>query len=211
MFAQVSGLRNLAANPLLSITRRFGTSLLRRLWLQCACSKSVGASVAGLQADAVGAVSGRSSVSAIDGRNEGRGYLSKGAKLRSSFGNFPILGFFGSLARRGMSQIFHSVFITICFVQVRGVRNFAANLLFVESGRFGTSGLSQVLLPGLKEVQAGSNGRGWVVLGRSWRGLWGVLPLKKQACRRWRLRVLPEGVKGLDNGSVWGASLGIPG
>ena len=51
-------------------------------------------------------------------------------------------------------------------MQVRGLQNFAAKVLLVESGRFGTSGLSQALPLGLKEVQAGSNDRVWAALGR---------------------------------------------
>ena len=83
-------------------------------------------------------VRGQSSVSAIDGLNGVGRYLSRGAKLGLLFGKCPKADL--SEAWRGGSVPNLPLYIyNFPFIQVRGLRIFAADPLPVESGRFGTS------------------------------------------------------------------------
>ena len=99
-------------------------------------------------------------------------------------------------------------FYNYLFAQVRGLRNFAASLLFVESGRFGTSGPSQVLPPGSKggrRAQMTGCGRPWGEAGETYgefchcRSKCAVARGLEYCCRELRVSVM-----GVCGARAWG-------
>ena len=93
----------------------------------------------------------RIAVRAVDGLKAAGGYLSKGAKLR------PV---YRKCSEKDAREVWWAVvdmarnvpnlplcFYNFPFLQVRGLRKSAANLLLAESGRFGTFALGLDALP----------------------------------------------------------------